>query len=499
MSTEMLVLSLDRRDGTPLYQQIVRRIRDLIEQETLRAGARLPPTRALADLLGIDRTTVLRAYQELLALGFVESRPGSYTTVRERPKTTIAGPSSVSSVLKWDELSGAGASAVFRASLKYSPELRRDREDGVINLSRLQPDSRLTPVRAFQRCLEDVLHEAGPAALAYGEFGGFPPLREHIAHRLQLHGTAVSPDQILITNGSQHALDLILRLLVRPGSPVALEVPTYASFISLLSLFQTDIIGIPMTAQGIDVDRLQGALRTTIPAFLYTIPNFHNPTGISSNQATREALLALCERKRIPVVEDGFEEEMKYWGNVPLPIKSMDRNNSVIYIGTFSKVMFPGLRVGWIAAAGECVQRLAAINRFSELSGNTLTQMAINRFCRDGYLDKHLRVLHREFRKRMKLTLECMDRFMPDGVEWTRPEGGYTLWVNMPRSYSTEAAFKEVQRQHKVAVAPGHYFFAERCPRKYFRISISCLNETEIGEGVKRLGAALRQLLGRRN
>ena len=274
---------------------------------------------------------------------------------------------------------------------------------------------------------------------------------------------------------------------------MVIESPTYANIIPLLKYYQTEIIEIPIHETGIDLIQLREVMEKSKPALVYTIPNFQNPTGLTSSQAHREALLRLCEQFRVPLVEDGFEEEMKYCGNVALPIKSMDKHNIVIYIGTFSKVLFPGLRIGWVAAHKECIGRLTALKRFSDLTSSLLAHAVVEAFCREGHYDIHLRKMHRLYRKRMRVALRAMKQHMPKSVTWTEPEGGYTLWGTLEKSYPSERIFKETLLKHGVMISPGHYYFNESPSRKHFRLSIASLDENEIVEGIKRLGKALRE------
>jgi DNA-binding transcriptional MocR family regulator len=193
-------------------------------------------------------------------------------------------------------------------------------------------------------------------------------------------------------------------------------------------------------------------------------------------------------------VEDGFEEEMKYFGKVVLPIKSMDQKKVVLYLGTFSKVLFPGIRLGWIAAEKDCIDRLTGIKRFVDLSSNSVVQRALSAFIRNGYYEKHLKRIHRIYRRRMTAALEALNAFLPSEVSWTKPEGGYTIWVSLRKAYRNEDQFKTILLKHGVLVSPGLYYFFSSKIQKYFRISISSLNEDEITQGIKRLGMALAEL-----
>lgn len=486
----MLLLNIDRKSPTPVYRQVIEGIVTLIDDETLAVGDRLPPTRVLARSLGLNRFTLYRAYQELQALGYVESTPGSYTTVRGRMKLAPESTGEPSAI-DWSRFSTSAANALYREFREFSPEyVAPSEKDRVINLSRLDLDGRLFPVKDFQRAANHVLASNGAETLRYGSPYGWQPLREYIATRLRIHGVSASAKNVLVTNGAQQAIDLVFRLFGGPGRSVAVESPTYSIVLPLLRFTGCAIREVAMRDDGMDLERLEKILRSTRIAFVYTVPNFQNPTGITTSQEHRERLLSICERHGVPLVEDGFEEEMKYFGKAVLPIKSMDRRHVVIYIGTFSKVLFPGVRIGWLTAHDECIERLAAIHRFANLSTSSFTQAVLDRFCRDGCYDKHLKRLHRVFRRRMEAALDSMERHFPRGVTWTKPVGGYTIWVKTGVRLGDERLRDEMAR-YGVYVSPGRYFFASCGHTDNLRVSISALDEKEIVEGIRRLGALL--------
>jgi GntR family transcriptional regulator/MocR family aminotransferase len=491
----MVLLKIQRDGELPIFQQIIQQVMDLIEDDALQEGESLPSSRKLAQSLGLDRTTVQRAYLELGALGYLESCPGSYTRVRRRAKVVTPQASQKKSKINWQEKAVPECEYLYHRFLEYCPESAENMPPDLINLSPLDLDHRIFPVTEFRRCLNQVLVNMGSKLLSYGEYQGFEPLRQDIAHRLQIHGISVTPDEILITNGAQQAIELILKLLGSRQSYIAIEEPTYANVIPLIHLQGLQISGIPMESYGMNLRVLEDIMNNQKPALVYTIPNFQNPTGITTSQAHREQLLTICEKHSVPLIEDGFEEEMKYFGKVVLPIKSMDKQKVVIYLSTFSKVLFPGIRMGWIAADKECIARLTAIKRFCDLSSSNVIQAALSAFIRNGYYDIHLRRMHRTFRKRMLIALEALEMFMPENVKWTKPDGGYTIWVSLSYSYGTENTFKKTLINNGVLVSPGIYYFYGSKEQKYFRISISSLNEKEIPEGIKRLGNALRQLI----
>lgn len=246
-----------------------------------------------------------------------------------------------------------------------------------------------------------------------------------------------------------------------------------------------------MGEEGMELDRLEDVLVRDRPCLVFTMPNFQNPTGITMPQARRERMLRLCEEHAVPILEDGFEEEMKYFGQAVLPIKSMDARGIVLYVGTFSKVVFPGLRVGWIAAPKPVVEDLTEILRATCLAGNTLAQAAVARFVADGAYDQYLRRVHRAFRGRMQSLLKGLEAHLPEGCTWTRPEGGYTVWLTLPEEGRSEEDIVDRCRDLGVRVSPGQAYYPTPHPTPHLRLSISCLDEARIQEGCRRLGEAL--------
>ncbi|MFB0566008.1 MAG: PLP-dependent aminotransferase family protein [Candidatus Aminicenantaceae bacterium] len=489
-----MLLKVNKSSSKPLYRQIIDEIKILIDQEAIGENQPLPSTRSLAKKLGVNRSTVNRAYEELQALGYLLSRPGSYNRAQKRLKEVEYNPER-KSIISWDNSSTKPARKLYDRFLSYSPEnpLHGKFDEKAINISQLDLDPRLYPMDIFRRCVNHVLLSHGSKSLQYGTYKGYKPLRRYIARHLGLHGISVSEEEILITNGAQQALDLIIRLLTETGKKVIVETPTYANIIPILQFNGVKILGIPMREDGMDLDCLDMILEKEEVSFVYTIPNFQNPTGITTSHQHRERLLSICLPHKVPIVEDGFEEDMKYFGKVPLPIKSIDEKNIVIYLGTFSKALFPGLRIGWVTADKECVDRLTSIKRFSDLSSGNLVQVVLYEFLKNGYYELQLKRLHKIFRKRMQMALKTMEECFPDTVNWTHPSGGYTIWITIPEKLNEEQLHKTMSH-FGVIVSPGSYYFPKKLPSHYFRISIAKLNEEEIREGITRLGRALHSM-----
>jgi DNA-binding transcriptional MocR family regulator len=489
-----VLIKINGNSKTPVFRQIIDQIIELVDSEAVKSGARLPSSRCMAEKLAVNRSTVYRAYQELWALGYLESRPGSYTTVRKRKKVASKPSQSNSNLIDWSGKIASGAKGIHASYLKDEALVKKTTDSDIINFIPLSPDSRLLPIEAFRKCMNEVIVKEGIDLLQYGSPLGYKPLREFIAERMCEHSVSISSDEIMITTGAQNAIDLLLKLLTRNGTAVAVEAPTYSRVIDILHLNDLKIIEVPMNAEGMDLNALESILFEDTPAILYTMPNFHNPTGITTEQGHRERLLGMCERHGIPLVEDGFEEEMKYFGKAVLPIKSMDNSGVVIYIGTFSKILFPGLRIGWIVANTACIDRLAPIQRASIISGNLLDQAALYRFCSRGHYGLHIKKMHRVYRKRMQKALKSMQMYLnPDHIEWTQPAGGYTIWLLLKGLDCSEDEIVNHLMDQGVAVLPGSTHFCGTSDGIYSRISIAHLDESAIEEGIRRLGAGFAQ------
>ena len=491
----MLLLELDDKDPRPVYRKIIDGVRRKIDAGALRPGDRLPSTRRLADGLDVHRSTVAIAYQELWSLGFIDLLPRAAPRVRARAE--MAGPPGerAAGLVDWDKACSRAARLVHDAYLRSNRPAAEGPGPSPIDFRSLDMDRRLFPLEGFRTAMSRALRRHGASLLVYNyDRAGFKPLRETLARRLGAHGISVTADEVFLTSGAQQGLDMVLRLVAAPGRAVAVESPTYQQIIPLLRLHGLRAVEVPVRDDGMDLSVLAAALRAERPALVYTMPNFQNPTGVTTDQAHRERLLSLCEAHRVPILEDGFEEEMKYFGRVVLPVKSMDRGGLVIYCGTLSKVLFPGVRVGWIAADRGCIERLKAVRLFSELSASAVTQAAIQEFFESGAYDRHISRMHRVYRRRMQTALRALRREVrPEWAEWREPNGGYLIWLKLAPVPGRTTGWEERLAAHGVKAAPGRPFFFSGSPSAYLRLSISTLDEEEIVEGVRRLAGALRE------
>ncbi|MFH1195583.1 MAG: PLP-dependent aminotransferase family protein [bacterium] len=496
----MILLNLDKKSKTPLFRQVIDQLKEKIDGDILKPGDVLPPTRVFSNQLGVNRTTIYKAYQELWALGYIESRSGSYSYVRQRRDLSLPDQQSVRSEINWSQKVNPMAEKVHKmfGVIDYPFKEGKKGFEG-IDFGRLHPDTRIFPVKEFQKSLSRVITERGDKVLDYGETKGYFPLREYIAGRMRSHAISVKSEEILITNGAQNAIDLLMKLFTRPGSRVFVESPTYGMIIPTLSFYNCEIVTIPMTNDGVDLSIIEREFKKGLPAFFYTMPNFHNPTGITSSQDHREKLIAIFEKYMVPIIEDAYEEEMKYFGKVPLPIKSMDINNIVIYIGSFSKILFPGIRLGWIAANQGCIDRLTTLKRFSDLGSALPEQAALAEFCQKGYYELHIKRIHKIYRKRMMVAMQALKNMSKNknifkNVYWIEPNGGFTIWISLSCTKLSYEDLNKIFLSYKIRLALGKDFYPQPDNKRYFRLAIASLDENEIVEGINRLSKAIKYI-----
>ncbi len=487
----MIILNIDRTNALPIYKQVMDGIKSLIAAQTLRVGDKVPSSRKLADQLGVNRTTVMRAYEELWAEGYIESRSGSYSTVRERRSLSTNTGSLSRESIQWNKRLTSESKTIRDA---YQTKDVYDQTD-LISFLDLSPDNRIMPVEPFKRVINSVFREKTFIGLQYGKPQGYEGLRETICKQMQKHSIAIRADEIIIVDGAQNGLDLVCRALVKPGDTIIVEEPGYSMAHPLFAYCGAKVIGVPMTETGVSIELLEEKIKESKPVFVYTMPNFHNPTGITTTQEHREKLIALCESYSVPIVEDGFEEEMKYFGKAVLPLKSMDKIGLVIYVGTFSKVLFPGLRLAWVASNTELTKVLTAIKGTVSLSGNYLAQVAVDEFIRQGYYESHLRRLHKTYRKRMHKALSTIEKLdFGEKIKFTNPNGGYLVYGELREGIITENQLVEAALSNGVAITPGSKFYYREKNKTCFRLSIAHLDENQIGKGLHRLKQAIDSL-----
>jgi len=386
-------------------------------------------------------------------------------------------------------------SSVIRELLKLTqrPE--------VISFAGGLPAPELFPIERFQEACHRVLAEKGGAALQYGTTEGYAPLREMIGHNMSRYGIVASVENVLITSGSQQALDLIGKLLVNPGDRLLVEAPTYLGALQAFDVYGAEYVSVPIDNDGLQTELLEGALRSG-PKFMYVLPNFQNPGGVTLSEGRRHELVFLAEKYGIPIIEDDPYGQLRYEGEHLPPLVVIDRENlrhddgyhlgNVIYLSTFSKTLAPGLRLGWIVAPTEVITKLVQLKQGADLHTSTFAQFVAYEVARDGFLDEHVRTIRRVYSQRRDAMLSALKEFFPPEVTWTHPAGGLFLWVNLPEGIECQTLFK-VALGENVAFVPGDCFYASGDEgRRHMRLNFSCAQPEQIREGIRRLSVAVR-------
>ncbi len=467
----------------PLYRTIADGVIRDIRRGRFQEGSRLPASRALARTHEVNRATVHQALQVLKREGWIETNKGGGTRVARR---SLAGPM-VGPAPSWDRISSAllGRILAETGAQDGAPAQAQD-------LARLAPDEREFPAEAFAKVLAEVARDG--ALLAYGSPFGYRPLRETLAARLQRRGIPADADAILIVNGAQQGLDLITRALVDPGDAVAVENPSYSGALSLLRAHGARLLGVPLDAEGPEPEALRAALDER-PKFLYTIPDFQNPTGLLATAARRRELVAAAAAAGVLVVEDAFDADLSVEGDLPQPLAALAPGH-VVHLGTISKALFPGVRVGWISGPREFVHRLAALKRIGELTSPPVLQAALNVFVSRGDYDRHLLRVKARLRTRLALAHKTVLRRFPVGTRCDRPLGGWVLWAELPEGISGRALV-EAARAGGVLVSPGGDYAPDRADTSALRISVSRSSGAALEMALESLGALARAAVRR--
>ena len=360
------------------------------------------------------------------------------------------------------------------------------------------------PVDDFAAACDRVLHEFGAQALQYGTTEGYLPLREMIARHTARYGIKISPDNILITSGSQQALDLLGKVFINPGDRILVEEPTYLGALQAWNAYGAEYVTVPMDEDGMITDVLEEALRAG-PKFIYVLPNFQNPTGVTLSVERRQALLELADRYGVPIIEDDPYGQLRYEGNhLPSVVTldgqfresgSMPYRGNVIYLSTFSKTLSPGIRLAWVVAPQEVIRKLVQAKQGADLHTATFNQMVAYEVSRGGFLDRHVWMIRRVYGERRNIMLEAIEDFFPKGVRWTHPQGGLFLWGMLPEGMLSRQVLEKAIEQ-KVAFVPGDSFYARGGGENTMRINFSNATPEKIRIGIERLGSVIRQQMG---
>ncbi len=368
----------------------------------------------------------------------------------------------------------------------------------VISFAGGLPAPELFPIREFREACEYVLTNSGQQALQYGPTEGYRPLKEWIAETVRKYGVPAVPENILLTNGSQQALDLVGKVFLNEGDAIITDEPTYLGAIQAWNPYRPKYITVPLDKQGTRVDKVEEVLKEHKDVkFIYVLPNFHNPAGTTLPLERREKLVEIAAKYSIFIIEDDPYGELRYEGEDLPPLISLHKEN-VIYLSTFSKTLAPGVRLGWIIAPEQVIQKLVIAKQGSDLHTSTFIQYIVYDICHRGILKPHVKKIRKVYRERRDVMLKAMEEHFPkEGFTWTHPEGGLFLFVWMPEELDSQKLFERAVKEAGVAFVPGSAFYPNGGGNNTMRLNFSCMPPERIKEGIKRLGRILKDELER--
>jgi 2-aminoadipate transaminase len=464
---------LDPQSEVPLYRQLCTHFMGLIRTGSLKRGERLPPTRELAGLLGLNRTTVSAAYELLESEGLISGHVGR--------GSFVTGDSVVSARLNWDEILDASRVAFTQPA--------RNAAHDVISFAVSRPSEKLFPLDDFRASCNEVL--AAPdfsSVLQLGSPGGYEPLRQYLIGESRREGVLRSGDDLVITTGCQQALDLVRRVIVQPGDKILVEEPVYPGLRNLLLESGADLTGVPMQPDGIDAGHLARLLAKTRYKALVLTPSFQNPTGATMSRAGREAVLRQVQDAGVVLIENDAYGQLRYEGEAQPAIRQLDVSGDTILLRSFSKISFPGLRVGWAIGPRAVTARMMEAKQLSDLHSDQLSQATLLRFALSGRLRAHQARILQAGGERLKATVTACERYLPAGTRFTRPQGGMNLWVRLPAPLD---AGELLERAHRdgVSYSPGKYFALNRPEPGSLRLSFAGVDPGQIEKGIRILGA----------
>lgn len=489
LNTSSLAISLDREGEEPIYRQLIRHIRMQVESGMLPAGTRLPASRDLARQLNISRISVVNAYAELRAEGYLSAHAGRGTFVSREGSGNGSGTPEKSMSMAHHH---AENSATPDRSLREM--MRMARQPGVISFSYGAPPQEFFPVAALREALNTVLDSDGANALNYEVPEGYSPLRATVRDYVSALGIRCSKDNVLITGGAQQAIDLVIQALMSQDELLITSNPTYLGILDIARTRHVQIHGITSDEEGIRIDMLENYILDNRPKMIFVMPTFQNPTGVVMPLHRRRQLLNLANEHHIPILEDGVYHEFRFEGEALPPLKALDDTGIVIHVSAFTKMLLPGMRIGYVISDSSHYERLVRVKQAADISTPGLNQRAIHLMLEQGVLAQQLERNNRELKRRRDAAIAAARRHFPPGTRWNTPQGGLYMWVQLPKTGPTAAELFISAIQMGVGYAIGNIFYTNGGGGYHMRINYGTHKPADIEEGFRRLGRAWREL-----
>lgn len=374
-------------------------------------------------------------------------------------------------------------------------DIFKTRDSETISFAGGLPDTDLFPRQELAEALQKVITSDNPQILQYAG-KQFLPLREKLASKMQKEGLLTQPSEILLTQGAQQALSLIAQLLIDPGDGLIVEGPTYVGALAAFDAVEPSFYEIPVENDGINLTVLEHVLKHHEVKMIYTIPDFQNPTGTVMSVAKRKALVKLANRYDVMIVEDGAYRDLRYSGTQLPLIKQFDTQNRVIYVGSFSKILAPGIRLGWLVTNTKILSDLNALKNSCDIESSSLILQGVNQYLEDNDLNQHISEIHRVYRHKKEIMHQALINYMPDSVKFNNPEGGFFIWLQLPNEYDMNQFLNSyLLPKQNVTLVPSKNLFASKNILNQARLNFTGSTDEQINDGIKRLGAGLKDYL----
>ena len=487
ISKQFLRNQLDRNLSKPLYLQILDIITRKITDHTIPPGSKLPPERELASLFAVSRTTAINAYRQLEQQGLIQTKIGSGTYVVDVPIKSI----NITPPMPWNQLFSPYPKSPVSSILRELVSTPNSEEN--ISLAAGLPDPILYPFDIFADLFHKHRRKIDLADLGYISTEGYSPLRQMLATmHCQKDITPTTTDNLLILSGAQQGIYLISKIFLQPGDCVIVESPTYIGAIQVFQNAGVRILTLPSNTT-LPLAILEDYLIRYRPKLFYIIPTFQNPNGRVLPLNERQELLRLAAQHQLIIVEDDPYSELYYHEPPPLSLKALDHHNCVIYLGTFSKTLFPGLRTGWMVAPPPVINRIALEKQYVDLHSNNLSQWLIYLFLKEGALQPHLTQVRKEYKKRRDTAANSIRRYCGSDLVFSLPAGGFYLWCKLQTGVTSQILLHEATKTG-VSFVPGEAFYTDQSNLKELRLCFATHPEAKLQEGIKRLAKTLSSL-----
>lgn len=470
---------IDKNSKTPLYIQVSDCVKRLLEEGVIEVEDKLPPIRALANHLSVNNVTIVNAYQLL---------SDENVTYKVRGSGSYIAPKSEELIAQISEFDNA-ENQVYQMK-----DAQMIVHDYTINFATATPKANLFPVTDFKKAINYVLDRDLGEAFGYQEAKGYLSLRQSISDYLLHQNIHSNSEKIQIISGAQQGLDIVAKSVLNYNDVVLVEAPTYSGAIASFRSRGVKIVQIPMLVDGVNMNKLEEIIKRYKPKMMYTMVNCQNPTGYTYSHKKKEELLVLAQKYNMYILEDDYVGELIYTKQNMMSLKSMDRNDHVIYIKSFSKILMPGLRLGFMIVPDILNQSVLSAKQATDISTSGLIQRAFDVYLRNGQWEKQLNQMKKIYYKRYQKMIEVLNKYLPRSVNYYVPKGGILFWIELPKNMDSRL-FYDLMKNKEIAIVPGDMFYYMDRKSNAIRLSIAAVQEDEIEKGIVLLCNYLKDYL----